>query len=133
MCLPAEHYLLAGLQMVPRRRPASERWSVRRSAPPGRHEEMRPLREPIPAKVQQGEILSRLCREHEAEKGHRAQEETKAELSRFRDKKALVNQGFQDRAQRGRDTFPIPPLKRASNGPQRRSGKPHDKGDDHHD
>ena len=51
MYLPTEHHLLADLQMVPRRRPASGRWPVRRPVPPGRPEEMRPLRRLLSAEI----------------------------------------------------------------------------------
>ena len=84
MCLPAENHLLADLQMVSHRRSALGRWPVRRPAPPGRQEEMRPLRRLLSAEIQQGEILPGVCRSHETGKGHGAQAETAAELSRFR-------------------------------------------------
>ena len=84
MYLPAEHHLLTDLQMVPRRRAAFGRWPVRRPAPPGRQKEMRPLRRLLSAEIQQGEILPGVCRSPETGKGHGAQAETAAELSRFR-------------------------------------------------
>ncbi len=84
MYLSAEHHLLADLQVVPRRRSAFGRWPVCRPAPPGRPEEMHSLRRLLPAEIQPGEILPGMCRSHKADKGHGAQAETKAELSRFR-------------------------------------------------
>ena len=60
MYLPTEYYLLADLQMVPRRRPAPGRWLVRRPAPPGRPEEMCTLCRLLSAEIQPGEILDLL-------------------------------------------------------------------------
>ena len=84
MCLPAEHHLLTDLQMVPRRRSTPGRWPMRHPVVPGRQEEVRPLRRLLSAEIQQGEILPGVCRSHETGKGHGAQAETAAELSRFR-------------------------------------------------
>ena len=61
--------------------------------PPGR-QAVRRLRGAVHPRLQPGQILPGMCRTHEAYQGRPAQAETKGEMSRFRGRKPLVNQGF---------------------------------------
>ena len=109
MC--AEYQLFTSLPLVYRRRAAAGQETGSRPIPPGRQETLYRVRRVFSPQVKPGEILPRLRRTHEKNQSHTAQAETKAAMSRFRNWKAPVNQGFFDRPQRVCDTFILYPKK----------------------
>ena len=52
------------------------------------------MRGAVYSRLQPSQILPGMCRAHEADQRRKAQAETTGEMSRFRGRKTLVNQGF---------------------------------------
>ena len=111
MC--AEYQPFASLPLVYNRRAAAGREAGSRPTPPGRIETLYRVRRVFSPKVQPWEILPGLRRMHEKNPCRTAQAETKAAMSRFRNCKAPVNQGFSDRPQRVDDIYILYPGKAA--------------------
>ena len=112
MC--AEYQLFPYVPLVHCRRAAAGREAGSRPFALGRQETLYRVRRVFSPKIQSGEILPGLRRTHEKKQSRTAQAETKATMSRFRNWKVPVNQGFFDRPQMVDDIYILYPSKRRS-------------------
>ena len=108
----AEYQLFPLVPLVHCRRAAAGREAGSRPFTSGRQETLYRVRRVFSPQVKPGEILPGLRRTHEKNQSRTAQAETKATMSRFRNWKAPVNQGFSDRPQRVGDIYILYPSKR---------------------
>jgi hypothetical protein len=92
-----EYFLFHSLPLVPGGSAAPGPWVGNGALPPAGKQTVQRVRLPFPARLQPGEILSGVRRPYEAETRRRAQTETKAGMSRFRNGKSLVNQALLER------------------------------------
>jgi len=112
MC--TEYQLFPYVPLVRCRRAAAGRETGIRPFASGRQKTLYRVRRVFSPQVKPWEILPGMCRTHEKNPCRTAQAETKATMSRFRNWKAPINQGFSDRPQQVGDIYILYPSKRRS-------------------